>query len=102
MTGSAFLGLFFVGLLNMVRIVEDPFGEDLDDLNPDALLWSTETTLQVCHSAFPSPAQSSLVLTSSGRPETVLQVLPPTSSLGKGLFIRSDKGPSLEVTRARH
>jgi hypothetical protein len=46
MTGSAFLGLFFVGLLNMVRIVEDPFGEDLDDLNPDALLWTTEKTLQ--------------------------------------------------------
>ena len=36
--GSACLTLFFIGLLNMVNIVEDPFGEDLDDLNPDSLL----------------------------------------------------------------
>jgi predicted membrane chloride channel (bestrophin family) len=46
MIGSACLSLFFVGLLNMVRIVEDPFGDDLDDLNPDALLMKTEQQFQ--------------------------------------------------------
>jgi hypothetical protein len=46
MAGSACLSLFFMGLLNMVRIVEDPFGDDLDDLNPDGLLVKTETQCQ--------------------------------------------------------
>ena len=31
----------------MVRIVEDPFGDDLDDLNPDGLLVKTQAQMQV-------------------------------------------------------
>jgi hypothetical protein len=51
MLGSSLLTLFFLGLLNLVKIVEDPFGEDLDDLNPDSLLmktdWQMATLLQM-------------------------------------------------------
>lgn len=44
--GAASYSLFFAGLLNLVRIVEGPFGDDLDDLNEDALLVKTEHQIQ--------------------------------------------------------
>jgi predicted membrane chloride channel (bestrophin family) len=46
MLGAACQALFFQGLINMVVIVEDPFGDDLDDLNPDGLLVKTEQQIQ--------------------------------------------------------
>jgi predicted membrane chloride channel (bestrophin family) len=48
MLGAACQALFFQGLINMVVIVEDPFGDDLDDLNPDGLLVKTEQQIQSC------------------------------------------------------
>lgn len=47
MVGAGFFSLFFAGLLNLVRIVENPFGDDLDDLNEDALLVKTEQQMQI-------------------------------------------------------
>jgi hypothetical protein len=34
--------------LSLVEIVRDPFGDDVDDFNPDAVLMDTERELFTC------------------------------------------------------
>lgn len=46
MVGSTVMSMFFNGLMSLTHIVENPFGDDLDDLNEDALLTKTEYQVQ--------------------------------------------------------
>merc|ERR1719473_1801713 len=43
--GSFVIALFFQGWLELVNIMEDPFGDDLDDLNLDWVLISSECAI---------------------------------------------------------
>ena len=45
MLSSFLLSMFFLGMLGLVDIVNDPFGDDVDDFSPDSLLFSAERQL---------------------------------------------------------
>jgi len=45
MLSTFLLSMFFLGMLGLVDIVNDPFGDDVDDFSPDSLLFSAERHL---------------------------------------------------------
>ena len=45
MLSTFLLSMFFLGMLGLVDIINDPFGDDVDDFSPDALLFSAERQL---------------------------------------------------------
>ena len=45
MLSTFLLSMFFLGMLGLVDIVNDPFGDDVDDFAPDSLLFAAERQL---------------------------------------------------------
>ncbi len=45
MLSTFMLSMFFLGLLGLVDIVNDPMGDDVDDFSPDHLMFAAERQL---------------------------------------------------------